>query len=140
MSTNAPSPQEQHLTAADRGGCLTSWLVLIIIANVIAIFSDFANYSHFFVTYAVLAGPVLWFFIVYILLHIAILGGAIALFLWRRWGFYLIVGCFIVGTFMDILFGVPNIKIILFLVGRFIGLALLFGLLHEDGRWARFFR
>ncbi len=140
MSTNAPSPPEQHLTATDRGGCLTSWLVLIIIANGIGIFSTFANYSHFFVTYGIYAGPVLWYFIVYILLEITILGGAIALFLWRRWGFYLIVGCSIVDIFVDILSGVPNTYIILSLVGKSIGLALLFWLLHEDGRWARFFR
>jgi hypothetical protein len=88
MSTNEPSSQKRHLTAAERGGCLTSWLVFIIIGNVIGMFIDFANYSRF-VTYGVHAGPALWHFIVYILLHITILGGAIALFLWRRWGFYL---------------------------------------------------
>ena len=139
MSTNASSPREQHLTKADRGGCLTSWLVLIIIANVYSIYSTFAHYSHFFVTYGVYAGPVLWYFIVYLLLDITILGGAIALFLWRRWGFYLIVGCLIMSIFLDILRGAPSTSIILYLVGRSIGLVLLFWLLRQDGRWARFF-
>ena len=136
MSTNGSSSQKQHLTAADRGGCLTSWLVFIIIANVIYIFIFLANYSRF-VTYG---GHALWYFIVYILFDITILGGAIALFLWRRWGFYLLVGCSIMAIFLDILSGVPITRIFLFLVARFIGLALLFLLLHEDGKWTRFFR
>jgi hypothetical protein len=139
MSTNTSSRQEQHLTPADRGGCLTSWLVLMIIAALFTLYSLYANSSHYFGTYGVHAGPVLWYFLVYILLETTILGGVIALFLWRRWGFYLIASCYAMSIFLDILRGVPYTSIILYLVGRSIGLALLFWLLRQDGRWARFF-
>lgn len=141
------SPQQQQQAAAKRGGCLTSWLVFIVLVNALTLSGIFSRYLSLFGTYGVQAGPVLWYFIVYVLLDIAYIGGAIALFLWRRWGFYLLVGCAIVTFFLNIFNGLPVTLqsqsiafsigyLIAYLAGPFIGLAILFWLLRRDGKWA----
>ncbi len=133
------TPQQQQLAAAKRGGCLTSWLVFIVLVNALALFGTFNRYLPFFGTYGVQAGPVFWYFIVNILCEIAYIGGAVALFLWRRWGLYLLVGGAIVIFFLDIVSGLPILQAIGYLAGRSIGLALLFLLLRSGGKWAQHF-
>src|SRR5713101_4544212 len=75
--------------SAQRGGCLTTWLIFMSLSAVFLLFSFLSTYSdlerH--------DDPTLphWPFLVLALLCINQMVGVIALFLWRKWGLYLVV-------------------------------------------------
>jgi hypothetical protein len=88
-----------------RGGCLTAWLVLMILSGA------FVSTMNFFITdigsqYGS-GGDGIWVFAVYGIAGLAMLVGAIVLMLWKRWGFWAICAAAVVNLGLQIYQGYP---------------------------------
>jgi hypothetical protein len=114
-----------------RHGCLTAWLILMIIANSLtalmylfgsqAVRQQFPNAPH-------------WAFPVLTILGLVNLACAIALFRWKKWGFFGFVGTSLVAFAINMIVGVSIIQALFGLLG----FAILFGVLHlgkENKGW-----
>lgn len=117
----APAPPPE---ARSRGGCLTAFLVAMMIINpLVAILylaagSAIAKNLPDAPTWAM---PVLGIFC------IVNLAGAIALWRWKRWGFYAFVVSTIVALVVNIIIGLPAHQII---AGP-VGVIILYGLVRR---------
>ena len=96
-----PEPTAASRMGKQRHGCLTAWLVFIIIANALAALvvllagSNLADTGKF---------P-LWVFLVQIAVNVAAVAFAIALFEWKKWGFYGFLGIGIIGLVVNLASG-----------------------------------
>ncbi len=109
-----------------RHGCLTAWLVLIIVVNVIAalvylvdggaIVRDFPDFP-------------LWALPVLILACVANIVFAVALFRWRKWGFSGFVATTVVAFVVNLALGLPPLQ----LITGLLSVALLYGVLQIGG-------
>ena len=109
-----------------RGGCLTAWLVLMILAGA------FASTMHFFITDIGTefssGSDEIWVFAVWGVVGLAQLVGAIVLMLWKRWGFWMICVAALVNLGLQIYQGFP----IYMLIWVFISPLILFLLLRQQ--------
>jgi hypothetical protein len=111
-----------------RGGCLTAWLVLVILAGA------FTATMNFFLsdTSADWAGHVdfsdVWIFVAWGLIGLSQLIGGVALMLWKRWGFWLISAGALGNLGIQLYLEYP----VYFLLWVFIGPLLLFLLMRPQ--------
>jgi hypothetical protein len=118
----APPQKKRH-------GCLTAWLIIIIIFNAIgvlgsalaaAIGSSFAGLD--------INVPV-WSSILSIILAIAAIVCAIGLFMWKKWGFWGLIGIEAVNVIVSIIGG-DVFTIVFSIIGAVIAIAILYGVLQ----------
>jgi hypothetical protein len=117
--------------AKNRHGCLTAWLVLMIIAN------SATALMYLFGSGAIrqsLPNMPGWAFPVLIVMSLFNLVCAIALFQWKKWGFWGFCGSSVVALVVNLSVG-PGIGPAL---GGVVGVLLLYGVLHigkENKGW-----
>jgi hypothetical protein len=112
-----------------RHGCLTTWLIIIIIANIIV---TFLNAGLLSVTEKVPG----WAIPVYAIIGVFNVVCAIALFMWKKWGFYGFCASAIVAIIANIAMGVNPFSAI----SSVIGIAILYGVLNigkENKGWTQ---
>jgi hypothetical protein len=105
-----------------RHGCLTAWLVLIIVANALVGVAYLATAGTLTRTGTVPG----WAIPVLILLSLANVGLAIALFMWKRWGFYGFVATSLIALVVNLAIGLSVAQAVFGLVG----VAVLYGVLQ----------
>lgn len=119
-----------------RGGCLTVWLILMVVAGLLLAFLEFSIYQDL----EAHQDPTLphWPFLLGALLALVGPVAAIALFFWRKWGFYL----YLIGVCISILFsvfllplGAPLLDTLRGIVLTLAGVAILYRLLKSNDRW-----
>src|SRR5215471_8227295 len=106
-----------------RHGCLTAWLVLVIILNAIV------SLVYLFGSSAVasaLPSSRGWAIPVLAVLALVNVACAVALFLWKRWGFYGLVATSVVTFGINIALGINVLQAAFGLVG----VAILYGVLQ----------
>jgi len=104
----------------NRGGCLTAWLVLMILG------ATFASISNFFLS-DTLGGLSTgyrhgdeWVLIAWGVLALIQLVAAVALMLWQKWGFYAVVATAVASLGIQIYLGFPIYLYIYTFVGPLI--------------------
>jgi hypothetical protein len=114
-----------------RHGCLTAWLVVVIILN------SLTTLIYLFGSSAIASGlpsSRTWAIPLLAVLAVANVAFAVALFLWKRWGFYGFVATSIVSFGVNLALGVNVVQALFGLVG----VAILFGVLqigNENKGW-----
>jgi hypothetical protein len=114
----------------ERGGCLTIWLVLMIIAFAFSAFNYLVNGAQ---VAAALPGAVpSWAFTVLGIAAVVGVVSAIGLWMWKKWGFYGYIAVAVVALIINAIIGllVPGI------VGAAIGIGILWFLVKD--KWASF--
>ena len=106
-----------------RHGCLTAWLVLMIISN--AFVSLFYIVGSGSMNEQFPNAPA-WAFPMLALLGVANVVFAIALFKWKMWGFYCFCATSVIAIVINLSIGMG----IGSSIGGLVGVALLFGVLH----------
>ena len=126
-----PEPKKRH-------GCLTAWLILMIIANSAIAFGYLIGVDRSIVftklkeSYPNAPG---WTFPLLTVLSLINLACAIALFNWKKWGFWGFCATSVIVLIINLSTGV---KILPSSMGGLVGIALLYGVLHigkEDKGW-----
>jgi hypothetical protein len=116
-----PTPSSPQ--AKNRHGCLTTWLILIIIAA-IAIIIIYAT-SAGTLTQADMPG---WAIPVLIILGIFEIICAIALFMWKKWGFWGFCALAIIACIVNLMLGLG-----VYSFSGLISIAILYGVLQIGG-------
>ena len=123
-----PSEPPPILTTGEppRHGCLTTWLVLIVVLNALT-----ALATPFTSVYAQQAGMKLSPLLIAVLVACAVVNVvcAVALFRWQRWGFYGIVAVAIIGMIVNLAAGLSIGKALF----GFIGVGILYWVLNMGG-------
>lgn len=116
------------MASRERGGCLTAWLILVLIANALIAFYYLTSTSALQQVYPVSS-------VIFLLL--AAIGAvnvvsAIGLWTWHKWGFYLFAITSVITLVINISIELP----ILSSLSGLIGVAILWFLLRS--RWQAF--
>jgi hypothetical protein len=121
QSQSTPVPETKK--TKKRHGCLTTWLVLTIIFNVIftVLYLAGAGVSKS------LRGSPTWAIPVLVLLLIFEIVCTLALFSWKKWGFWGFCAVNVIGIVVDIGLG---ISIVWPLVAVLVNIAVLYGVLN----------
>lgn len=107
----------------NRHGCLTAWLVLMLVANAAsALMYTFGSEN----IRGAMPGVPGWAFPVLIAFSIFNLACAIALFRWQKWGFWGFCASGVAALAINLYIGIPPVTAFTGLIG----LALLFGVLQ----------
>lgn len=106
-----------------RHGCLTAWLVLMIIANAGTAFMYLLGSAAIKQNFPSAPG---WAFPVLAVMGIANVVCAVALFQWKKWGFFGLLATSIVIFVINLMVGLNIVQAILGLTG----FAILYGVLH----------
>jgi hypothetical protein len=106
-----------------RHGCLTAWLVLVIVLNAIVSLVYLFGSSAVGSTLPSSRG---WAIPVLAVLALVNVACAVALFLWKRWGFYGLVATSVVTFAINIALGINVLQAAFGLVG----VAILYGVLQ----------
>jgi len=114
-----------------RHGCLTAWLVLVVAVNsLVALIYLFGSSA----VASTLPASRTWLIPVLAVLSVANVVFAIALFMWKRWGFYGFVATSAVAFVINLVIGLNVLQALFGLVG----VAILYGVLqigHENKGW-----
>ena len=129
------------MTVRQRHGCLTAWLIFMIIANSVAGLANlyFGIHPNVYSDLTAQQGikPISGLtFIILAILGVFNIICAIALLRWKKWGFYGILGTSVVACIINFSIG---INIFSALAG-FSGVAILYGVLNiggENKAWGR---
>ena len=131
QSQSTPAPETEK--NKKRHGCLTTWLVLTIIFNVIFTVLYLAGAG---VSKSPRGSPA-WAIPVLVLLLVFEIICTLALFSWKKWGFWGFCAINLIGLIVDIGLGInmvwPSIAVLL-------SIAILFGVLHighDDKGWTQ---
>lgn len=109
-----------------RHGCLTTWLVLMIVINsVTALMYLFGSEM---IGKSLPSAPG-WMFPVLAVASLFNVACAVALFKWKKWGFYGFVVTSVVALVVNLMLGIGPLQSVLGLVG----LAILYGVLQIGG-------
>jgi hypothetical protein len=116
----------------ERHGCVTAWLILMIIANSIAFLGNLFLSKGIIEAFENASMPMV--------LTLSFLGAlniyfAVMLFQWKKMGFYGFVGSSLIGLVLNLVIGIPVVQAIVGLVG----VGILFGILQikaHDGKSA----
>jgi len=114
-----------------RHGCLTAWLVLMIIANSIS--ALIYLFASDFIARTLPSAPS-WSFPILALLGIFNVICAIALFKWKKWGFYGFIASSIIALIINLIIGIDVAQSL----AGLIGLVILYGVLNigkERAAW-----
>jgi hypothetical protein len=135
----------------NRHGCLTAWLVLLIITNSITALSNLLNILRGDTFVQLLQNPAytnqipaeqlsqiqmlldtpLWVFYVSIVLAIFNIACIIALFMWKKWGFWGFCASSILSVAINLIYFTKDITtIITSVIGGILTVLILFGVLH----------
>lgn len=120
-------------TTKQRHGCLTAWLIFMIVMNALASLAYLFGGSLIAETTPGLPGWAIWGFAFFSILNVIF---AIALFTWKKWGFWGFCASSGVVFFLNIFSGIN----ILSAVFGLIGIAILYGVLqigNENKGWAQ---
>ncbi|NJL63043.1 MAG: hypothetical protein HC903_15920 [Methylacidiphilales bacterium] len=124
-----------------RHGCLTAWLIFMIVANSLGLLGNayFALNPKAYEVTAVQQGlravPSLTFFLLTCLSAFSI-ACAIALFKWKKWGFYGFLCISVTAFIINLSIGISLLQSLL----GFVGVALLYGVLNigqENKGWTQ---
>ena len=123
------------------GGCLTTWLVVMLIGDGSNIITNFLQLSGVTKNQLFQQSPV--FLLLYLILSCAGIACAIALLSWKKWGFNLFLSlavCNLVIYYLEHVFDHRSFPSgvglnILTFVWPFIGVGLLYWLLRKNGVW-----
>ena len=118
-----PMPNQFNLRMKQRHGCLTAWLIFVITANALGSLVYFFDSS---VVASTLPSSKTWAIPVIAVLGVANIAFAIALFQWKRWGFYGLVLSTLIGFAVNIAIGTNPAEALV----NLIGLAILYGVLQ----------
>ena len=114
-----------------RHGCLTAWLVLMIIANAgVAYMYLFGSAA---IRQSVPSAPA-WAFTALAVAGIVNVVCAIALFQWKKWGFFGFVAMAVLAFAVNLMIGLSIVQALF----GFLGVAILYGVLqigNEDKGW-----
>ena len=113
----------------ERGGCLTAWLALMLIANALTAIFYLTGGSTLQQAYPS-ASPIV--FLILAGLGIANLVGVYGIWTWKKWGFYLFVAAALIALVINLSLGLPILSVLLGLVG----VAIFWYLLRE--KWDAF--
>jgi hypothetical protein len=116
-------------SSRERGGCLTAWIVVVAIANAVTAFQYITGGNQLAQAIPGASGGV---FILLAVLALVNVAAAVALWYWKRLGFYAFIGTSIAALVINLALGVPPL---LSLVGL-VGVGLLWYLLKD--RWEQF--
>ncbi len=114
-----------------RHGCLTAWLIFLIVANSLGLLGNayFALNPKVYETTVAQQGlravPSLTFLLLTCLSALSI-ACAIALFKWKKWGFYGFLGVSVAAFIINLSIGINLVQSLL----GFVGVALLYGVLN----------
>lgn len=114
-----------------RHGCLTAWLILLIVANSLSALMYL--FAKNLIMNAAPSAPE-WTFPVYAGLGIVNVICAIALARWKKWGFYGFVATTLAGLVLNLVVGVEAVQV----VSGLLGVVILFGVLQigrENKGW-----
>jgi hypothetical protein len=122
-----------HMTTEGkkRHGCLTAWLILMIVANSVTALVYLLGSAAIRRSLPNAPG---WAFPVLIVFSLFNLVCSIALFQWKKWGFWGFCGSSVVALVVNLSSGLGIVSIL----GGLIGLLLLYGVLNigkEDKGW-----
>jgi len=117
------------IQSRERGGCLTAWLILVLIANALVAFSYIATAPGLQQTYPTI--PTTLFLVLGIIGALNVVS-AIGLWTWHKWGFYLYAASSIVTFVINVAIGLPILSSLIGLLG----VAILWYLLHK--KWEAF--
>jgi hypothetical protein len=106
-----------------RHGCLTAWLVLVIVVNAVVALLYVVGGG---VVASTLPSDRGWLVPVLAVLALANVAFAIALFTWKRWGFYGFVASSLIGLVINIAIGINPAQAVFGLLG----VAILYGVLQ----------
>lgn len=109
-----------------RHGCLTAWLILMIIANAATAFLYFTGGA--LVAAAVPSGNSALILVLGVI-GLANVAFAIALFMWKKWAFWGFCGCSVITMIINIILGLGIGQS----VGGLLGAAILYGVLQIGG-------
>ncbi|HEX8076408.1 MAG TPA: hypothetical protein VF511_01230 [Chthoniobacterales bacterium] len=123
---------KERSSGSDRHGCLTTYLVFVIIVN-----SAMALMYLFGAEWLRRNGAKTpdWAFWALALAGVINVISAVALLRWKRWGFWLFVVSAIAGVAVNLSIGLPQ-----GIFGAVVGIAILYGVLHigkERKAWPR---
>jgi hypothetical protein len=113
----------------ERGGCLTIWLVLMILAFAGSAFTYLANSAALAPAFPDAPS---WTFTLLGVAGIAGVVSAIGLWMWKRWGFYGYVVVALIALVVNAMLG----QFVLGIVGAAVGLGILWFLIKD--KWAAF--
>lgn len=123
---------ENSKLESSRHGCLTAWLVLMIVANSIGAI-QYLFFSEWLIKnlHKEISQSVL---VIYAISGLANVVFSISILKWKKWGFWGFILTSILGLFLNLNIGLSIVQSIFGLVGAVI----LFGLLHlkKDGKEA----
>lgn len=115
-----------------RHGCLTAWLILMLVGNSLAALL----YASGAIKRGLPNAPA-WTFPAFIVICIANIVFSIALFQWRKWGFFGFLGTTILSSVVSLRMGVPIFHVA---AGTAVSFLILFGVLGMGGdknAWAQ---
>lgn len=120
-------PQINFSSQKKRHGCLTAWLILLMIANPVSALIYILGGN----SYSYLPG---WYVPLVIILSLLNLTSAIALFKWKKWGFWTISAVTVIMFFINLSIGLGFASS----VSGLVGIAILYGVLNignENKGW-----
>jgi hypothetical protein len=123
------------------GGCLTTWLVLMLIGSGSGIITNLLQLSGMTKSYTFQQSPA--FLLLYLFLYCAEIVCAVALLSWKKWGFYLFLCLMPCGLVLYSLehtldnhpFPSATGLTTLSFIGPFIGVGILYWLLRRNNVW-----
>jgi len=128
MSESTVDEQKKSPVQKQRHGCLTAYLILMVIAHIAVLYIFF-----FYALGSVISDDreILVFLIGMFFNFVCI----IALFSWKKWGFWGLVASSVVSFFLNLSMGKGGFSIL-----GLVGLLILYGVLHIGGKkngWAQ---
>lgn len=130
-----PIPVQEAEQADQRrrlGGCLTTWLVLNL-ALIILLTALYLFAAQAVATNRAIAAYPSSVFLIYAVIGLIGIAGLVALFFWKKWGFYAVVAYVILNIIMDIVLHIVTLRSFTPLLG----LLVLYGLLQRNNVWQR---
>lgn len=126
--------EQEQARRAKRGGCLTAWLILNLVANV-----TLAGIYLLTFLGASAAGPASTdipsvYFLIFGLFGLVDVAGAILLLLWKKLGFYLIVGAVVASIVVSFPAGLYKTNIVS-IFAPLVGVAILYYLMNRIDMW-----
>ena len=115
--------------AQERGGCLTAWLIVVLIANALIAFYYLTSSAALQQVYPGVSSVV---FLLLAVIGVVNIASAIGLWTWHKWGFYLFAVTSVVTLAINISIGLPVISSLTGLIG----VAILWYLLRN--KWQAF--
>ena len=127
--------EDNHIEKKSRGGCLTAYLILLIIVEVVGIIGTIRLLSLDKSSLPPEIASVMNFDPItsYVSIIVSVLGliAAILIFMWKKWGVYLYVASIVINVVVTFLTNPDTKSVIYSLVGAAIGLGIFYFLIRN---------